>query len=162
LLLMVKDNGPPLQTNGHASDGQEAGLQKGETLKPADPVTIDFAAGDPAPGSPATASPPTASPPTASPSTPGSTTDTKATGTQATGTHATGTQATDSQQIGRQPPAAESKPAPSGKLLRGPTPRSCHAEWSAAAGRRDPVEIVIESSIDRVAHLLPIRYGRMQ
>jgi uncharacterized protein (DUF2252 family) len=77
-------------------------------------------------------------------------------------------QATDRQEIGKQPaPVAgklsvADKPEQSGKSLRGSTPRSCHAEWCSPADRRDPVEIIIESSIDRVAHLLPIRYGRMQ
>ena len=69
---------------------------------------------------------------------------------------------TDEERLGKQTPATESKPVASGKLLRGSTPRSCHAEWAPPADRRDPVEIIIESSVDRVAHLLPIRYGRMQ
>jgi uncharacterized protein (DUF2252 family) len=47
------------------------------------------------------------------------------------------------------------------RALRKQTPRSCHAAWSPSLDRRDPIEILIESSADRVAHLLPIRYGRM-
>jgi uncharacterized protein (DUF2252 family) len=48
-----------------------------------------------------------------------------------------------------------------GKTLRKKTPRSSHAQWSTPADRRDPIEILIESSADRVPHLVPIRYGRM-
>ncbi len=60
-------------------------------------------------------------------------------------------------------PADAAKPAkPLGKALRGQTPRSCHGAWCPAADRRDPVEIIIESSVGRVQHLLPIRYGRMR
>jgi uncharacterized protein (DUF2252 family) len=139
---MVKRKANPTQTNGHASSGQEAGSQAGNTPAPADPVAVDFAPGNP-----------TAADSTAAKA---------ATVSQVSPNQATPTQATDSQEIGKQPPATESKAAPSGKLLRGATPRSCHAEWCPPADRRDPVEIIIESSVDRVAHLLPIRYGRMQ
>ena len=62
----------------------------------------------------------------------------------------------------KQTPASAEDARQSGKLLRASTPRSCHAQWSAPADRRDPVEIIVESSADRVAHLLPIRYWRMQ
>jgi uncharacterized protein (DUF2252 family) len=48
-----------------------------------------------------------------------------------------------------------------GKALRKKTSRSSHAQWSLPADRRDPIEILIESSADRVPHLVPIRYGRM-
>ena len=48
-----------------------------------------------------------------------------------------------------------------GKSLRKKTPRSSHAPWSPPADRRDPIEILVESSADRVPHLVPIRYGRM-
>ena len=67
----------------------------------------------------------------------------------------------DAREIG-QPHATDGASKQAGKLLRGQTPRSCHAEWSPPADRRDPVEIIIESSADRVAHLLPIRYARMR
>lgn len=50
---------------------------------------------------------------------------------------------------------------PTGKSLRKLAPRSSHAEWSPPADRRDPIEILIESSVGRVPHLVPIRYGRM-
>jgi uncharacterized protein (DUF2252 family) len=48
-----------------------------------------------------------------------------------------------------------------GRALRKKVPRAIHAEWKAPADRRDPVEIVIESSAGRLPHLVPIRYGRM-
>jgi hypothetical protein len=48
-----------------------------------------------------------------------------------------------------------------GKDLRQHTPRSSHAEWTAAKDRPDPIEILIRSSAHRVQHLVPIRYGRM-
>lgn len=48
-----------------------------------------------------------------------------------------------------------------GKSLRNKAPRTSQAEWSANSNRPDPVEILIESSKGREAHLVPIRYGRM-
>src|SRR6478672_3475708 len=48
-----------------------------------------------------------------------------------------------------------------GRTLRKQAPRSSHAGWSPPTDRRDPIEILIESSADRVPHLVPIRYGRM-
>jgi uncharacterized protein (DUF2252 family) len=47
------------------------------------------------------------------------------------------------------------------KALRKKIPRSSHAQWSPPADRRDPIEVLIESSAGRVPHLVPIRYGRM-
>src|SRR5262245_7988704 len=49
----------------------------------------------------------------------------------------------------------------SGKALRGRVPRQRHAEWTLPKNRRDPVEMVIESSKGRIPELIPIRYGRM-
>lgn len=49
-----------------------------------------------------------------------------------------------------------------GKALRQSAPRSSHAEWSPAASRPDPIEVLKSSDIGRVPELLPIRYGRMQ
>jgi uncharacterized protein (DUF2252 family) len=40
-------------------------------------------------------------------------------------------------------------------------PREQHAEWTLSRKRRDPVELVIESSKGRIPELIPIRYGRM-
>jgi uncharacterized protein (DUF2252 family) len=62
----------------------------------------------------------------------------------------------------------ESVPLPSrkeryaaGKALRLRVPREKHAEWKPPHDRRDPVEMVIESSKGRIPELIPIRYGRM-
>src|SRR5262245_18944899 len=48
-----------------------------------------------------------------------------------------------------------------GKALRSVTPRKAQAAWEPPPGRRDPVEILIESSQGRIPELVPIRYGRM-
>ena len=48
-----------------------------------------------------------------------------------------------------------------GKSLRNKAPRTSHGEWKASNKRRDPVEILTESSEGRDANLIPIRYGRM-
>jgi uncharacterized protein (DUF2252 family) len=48
-----------------------------------------------------------------------------------------------------------------GKAARAQVPRSSHAEWEPAAGRRDPVEVLEEQAQTRVPELVPIRYGRM-
>jgi len=51
-----------------------------------------------------------------------------------------------------------------GKALRKkvPIPRSSHAEWTAPAGRPDPIEVLRHSDRGRLPELLPIRYGRMR
>ena len=49
-----------------------------------------------------------------------------------------------------------------GQTLRKVVPRGMHAHWAPALGRRDPVDILIESGRHRVASLLPIRYDRMR
>ena len=48
-----------------------------------------------------------------------------------------------------------------GKAMRLAVPLASHAQWQAPANRRDPIDLLIESSADRVQELLPIRYGRM-
>jgi len=48
-----------------------------------------------------------------------------------------------------------------GKAMRLAVPLASHAQWQAPANRRDPVDLLIESSIGREPKLLPIRYGRM-
>ncbi len=48
-----------------------------------------------------------------------------------------------------------------GKAIRLAVPLASHATWQAPAHRRDPIELLIESSVGRVPELLPIRYGRM-
>ncbi len=49
----------------------------------------------------------------------------------------------------------------SGRELRNSVPRESHAEWQPADDRADPVDILTAGDTDRIADLLPIRYGRM-
>lgn len=51
--------------------------------------------------------------------------------------------------------------ASDGKALRNRAPRKDMARWKPASTRRDPVELLIESSKGRLEELVPIRYGRM-
>jgi uncharacterized protein (DUF2252 family) len=48
-----------------------------------------------------------------------------------------------------------------GKALRDSVPRESHARWEPPANRRDPIDLLKESNQDRLAELVPIRYGRM-
>jgi len=48
-----------------------------------------------------------------------------------------------------------------GKALRDAVPREAHAGWTPPKGRRDPVELLLESNEGRMADLVPIRHGRM-
>jgi uncharacterized protein (DUF2252 family) len=48
-----------------------------------------------------------------------------------------------------------------GKALRETVPRESHARWKPPKRRRDPVDIVSESNVGRLANLVPIRFGRM-
>jgi len=48
-----------------------------------------------------------------------------------------------------------------GKALRDAVPRQSQAGWKPKKGRRDPVELLIESNAGRVENLIPIRHGRM-
>jgi uncharacterized protein (DUF2252 family) len=48
-----------------------------------------------------------------------------------------------------------------GKAARAQAPRSSHAEWQPAPGRRDAVEILEHQASTRVPELVPIRHGRM-
>src|SRR3954462_7843570 len=48
-----------------------------------------------------------------------------------------------------------------GKAARVQVPRSSHADWQPAPGRRDPVVVLEEQARTRVPELVPIRYGRM-
>ena len=48
-----------------------------------------------------------------------------------------------------------------GKALREHMPRENHAGWKAHKSRKDPVETIIESNLQRVQELVPIRFGRM-
>jgi uncharacterized protein (DUF2252 family) len=51
--------------------------------------------------------------------------------------------------------------ATAGKLARKKAPRSAHAAWSPAPQRPDPVALLQSEDGERIADLLPIRYGRM-
>jgi uncharacterized protein (DUF2252 family) len=48
-----------------------------------------------------------------------------------------------------------------GKELRNKVPRSSHNDWSPAADRPDPLDLLQAQDQDRLQHLLPIKYGRM-
>jgi uncharacterized protein (DUF2252 family) len=48
-----------------------------------------------------------------------------------------------------------------GKALRDAVPRQAQAGWKPKKGRRDPVDLLIESNAGRVENLIPIRHGRM-
>ncbi|MEU9073289.1 DUF2252 domain-containing protein [Kitasatospora sp. NPDC004745] len=48
-----------------------------------------------------------------------------------------------------------------GRTARQRVSRSAHGRWIPAADRPDPVTVLQEQAADRVARLLPIRYGRM-
>jgi uncharacterized protein (DUF2252 family) len=49
-----------------------------------------------------------------------------------------------------------------GKEARLAVPRSSHAQWAPAPGRRDPVSLLEEQNADRVDWLVPIRHARMR
>jgi uncharacterized protein (DUF2252 family) len=51
--------------------------------------------------------------------------------------------------------------AAAGSAARGRVPRRSHAEFSPAADRRDPVELLEEQAETRMPELVPLRYGRM-
>lgn len=57
-------------------------------------------------------------------------------------------------------PVSERRQA--GQALRKILPRSAHAQWAPPTGRRDPIDILIETGRHRIASLLPIRYDRMK
>jgi uncharacterized protein (DUF2252 family) len=48
-----------------------------------------------------------------------------------------------------------------GRALRQRVPRTSHAEFSPAADRSDPIDLLESQSKDRVQELVPVRYGRM-
>ena len=48
-----------------------------------------------------------------------------------------------------------------GRSLRSQAPRSSHADWAADVVRPDPVGLLEEQAAERLAELVPIRYGRM-
>jgi len=48
-----------------------------------------------------------------------------------------------------------------GKAMRDKCARVAHGAWKSHSKRRDPVDLLIESSANRMLQLVPIRYGRM-
>jgi uncharacterized protein (DUF2252 family) len=48
-----------------------------------------------------------------------------------------------------------------GKALRDKIPRKQHAEWKRNGTREDPIKVLRAADSDRLAELVPIRYGRM-
>jgi uncharacterized protein (DUF2252 family) len=48
-----------------------------------------------------------------------------------------------------------------GRALRDQVPRASQAGWKPHAGRRDPVELLLETNAGRMEALIPIRMGRM-
>jgi uncharacterized protein (DUF2252 family) len=48
-----------------------------------------------------------------------------------------------------------------GKALRKKVPRSSHAEWSPAADRPDPINLLEEQNHTRLEYLIPLRFERM-
>ncbi|BAQ65265.1 hypothetical protein GM3709_2030 [Geminocystis sp. NIES-3709] len=48
-----------------------------------------------------------------------------------------------------------------GKSLRDQIPRESHGIWQPPVDRRNPIDILEESNLDRLSELVPIRYGRM-
>lgn len=48
-----------------------------------------------------------------------------------------------------------------GKSKRTAVPRSQHGQWQPAAGRKNPLELLEQSNVDRLPKLIPLRYGRM-
>jgi uncharacterized protein (DUF2252 family) len=49
-----------------------------------------------------------------------------------------------------------------GAEWRRQVPLSAQAEWKVPANRADPIEVLIEQGKNRIAELLPVRYGRMK
>jgi uncharacterized protein (DUF2252 family) len=64
-------------------------------------------------------------------------------------------------QTGRVAHFTRAERAAQGKAARAEVPRSSHAGWEPAQGRRDPVDVLEEQAQTRVPELVPIRYGRM-
>jgi len=51
--------------------------------------------------------------------------------------------------------------AEAGRACRHAASLEAHGEWRPPAGREDPLVILARSNVDRLADLVPIRYGRM-
>ena len=48
-----------------------------------------------------------------------------------------------------------------GRALRRKAPRSSHAKWLPAMRRADPIATLLATSVNRLPHLVALRYGRM-
>ena len=48
-----------------------------------------------------------------------------------------------------------------GRALRDKCAKDAHARWKPPPKRRDPIDLLIESSKGRMPQLVPIRYARM-
>lgn len=62
---------------------------------------------------------------------------------------------------GRVPHPSVAERTARGKAARASVPRSSHAGWEPPAGRRAPVDVLLEQAADRVPELVPIRHARM-
>jgi hypothetical protein len=51
--------------------------------------------------------------------------------------------------------------AEAGRACRHAASLEAHGEWRPPAGREDPLVILARSNVDRLADMVPIRYGRM-
>ncbi len=51
--------------------------------------------------------------------------------------------------------------AAAGKTARADVPRRSHGEWEPSSERPDPIHLLEQQALTRVAELVPIRYGRM-
>jgi AraC-like DNA-binding protein len=58
------------------------------------------------------------------------------------------------------PPGGKERYA-AGKALRQKVERELHGKWTSPPNRRNPVDLVLQSSKGRIPELVPIRYGRM-
>ncbi len=61
----------------------------------------------------------------------------------------------------RQSRAARREVLEQGRALRKKVSRSSHAAWKPPANRPDPVALLLQTGRQRLARLLPLRYGRM-
>jgi len=59
------------------------------------------------------------------------------------------------------PKASKAERYTRGTMIRKKTPLASHQEWKPLKNRKNPVDILIQTSIGRVESLLPIRYRRM-
>jgi len=61
----------------------------------------------------------------------------------------------------RRTPTSRAERFKIGRALRKQVPRSSLARWDPQPGRPDPIRLILASHHGRVAHLIPIRVGRM-